>query len=52
MITHLMALLCGLCPLCLVARRWPDSAWARFMHRLERSCPFCRAYRRCQEKKS
>lgn len=45
-ITRMLALLCTICPSWVVARRLPDSAYARFMRRVERSCPFCRAYRR------
>lgn len=48
MITRILALLCAVCPLCIAARRWPDSGWARFMRTIERGCPFCRAYRQCQ----
>ena len=51
MITRMLALLCAICPLCIAARRWPDSAWARFIHRVERSCPFCKAYRICHTNK-
>jgi hypothetical protein len=50
MITRILALLCRICPLCLVARRWPKSGWARFMASVERCCSFCRAYRRWHEK--
>lgn len=47
---RMLAMVCAVCPLCIVARRVPDSAWARLMRRLERGCPFCRAYRRCHAK--
>jgi hypothetical protein len=41
-----LALLCRICPFCIAARRWPDSAYARTLTRLERDCPACRAYAR------
>ncbi len=36
----------SLCPFCRGKRRWPASAFARFMLKLEPFCPFCRAYAR------
>ncbi len=43
---RLRAAVCQVCPLCIVARRWPRSTFARTLGRLEKTCPFCRAYAR------
>ncbi len=39
-----LAAVCTICPLCVVRRRFPHGGYARFMRRIERGCPFCRAY--------
>ncbi len=39
-----LATVCVLCPLCIAKRRWPGSLYARTIRRIERFCPFCRAY--------
>ena len=44
--TKALAFVCSVCPFCLVKRKWPASTFARVMNRVERGCPFCRAYRR------
>jgi hypothetical protein len=41
-----LAAICRICPLCIVRRKWPDSAYGRFMKKVEAGCPFCRAYDR------
>ncbi len=41
-----LALVCAICPLCIVARIKPGSGWAKFIHgKLAKVCPFCLAYR-------
>ena len=44
--TRIMSAGCSICPFCIAARIWPNSCFARRMHRLERTCPWCRAYNR------
>lgn len=44
MATKFLALLCRVCPFCLIARRFPRSAYARALARVERACPACKAY--------
>ena len=39
-----MALVCRVCPCCIVARRWPNSAFARKFKKVQHVCPFCRAH--------
>jgi len=39
-----LAAVCAICPLCIARRRFPNSGYARVMRRVERCCPFCRAY--------
>ena len=46
----LLAFLCEICPLCIVARRFPDSKFASGMKRLEKFCPFCTAHRKLERK--
>jgi len=41
-----LAAICRICPFCIARRRWPDSAYGRFMRQIEANCPFCRAYDR------
>lgn len=40
----ILAQVCRGCPACILRRRYPESAYARFMTRIERYCPFCKAY--------
>ena len=47
--TKLLAACCSACPFCILRRRWPRSAYGRFMGRIERCCPFCKAYDRLHE---
>jgi rubrerythrin len=42
---RLLAFLCRICPFCILARRFPDSAYARSLREAEEACPACRAYR-------
>lgn len=46
MMTKVLAFFCSVCPFCIVARRWPNSAYAKALVNIERSCPACRAYAR------
>ncbi|MBM3334407.1 hypothetical protein FJY63_07075 [Candidatus Sumerlaeota bacterium] len=43
---HVLAAICRICPLCIARRKWPASAYARIMSKIESVCPFCRAYDR------
>jgi hypothetical protein len=40
----ILAAICGLCPFCIARRKWPDSFYGRFMVKIEKHCPFCKAY--------
>ena len=42
----LLALLCYICPLCIFARAFPDSKFAKAMRKVGKICPFCIAYRK------
>ena len=44
--TRVLAACCTVCPFCVAARRFPRSAFARALRRIESSCPACRAYDR------
>jgi len=39
-----MALFCKFCPICIVARKYPNSKFAVFVKKKEANCPFCKAY--------
>ncbi len=41
---RMLALICIICPLCSVVRRWPNSVFARKFRRYEKNCPACKAY--------
>jgi rubrerythrin len=40
-----LAFLCRVCPACNVARRFPDSNFAKGLAKAEQNCPACRAYK-------
>ena len=42
----LFAFLCYICPLCIIARAFPDSGFAKGMKNVGKICPFCIAYRK------
>ena len=42
--TSMLAALCQVCPLCVCARRWPDSRFAKAARAIEKFCPACSAY--------
>lgn len=42
--TRALAVVCRVCPACLVVRRRPRSAFAKAFAKIQRACPFCRAY--------
>lgn len=44
----LFALLCHVCPLCIIARAFPDSKFAKGMKEFGKICPFCIAYRKAK----
>ena len=47
---RMLAFICEMCPLCIAARRFPDSKFASEMKRLEKFCPFCCAHRKLEQK--
>ena len=44
MFTRILASICRFCPACILKRRFPGTGYARIMTKVERGCPFCRAY--------
>ena len=46
---RIMALLCRICPYCIIARRWPESAYARKFRKIQDRCPFCRSYEKAKQ---
>ena len=42
----LLALLCYICPLCIFARAFPGSKFAKGMKEFGKVCPFCIAHRK------
>ena len=40
----LFAFVCRICPLCIIARTFPDSKFAEGMKEFGKICPFCIAY--------
>ncbi len=40
----LLAKVCSCCPFCIARRKWPESAYGKFMSKIEKICPFCKAY--------
>lgn len=42
----LLAFVCNICPLCIIARALPDSKFAKGMVGFGKICPFCRAYKK------
>jgi len=51
-VTRILAFICMLCPFCIARRLWPDSLYARLESKLERFCPFCRAYAKLHQTKN
>ena len=47
---RILATVSRFCPFCILRRKWPDSAYGRFMSKTEKGCPFCRAYERLEAK--
>ena len=47
----LLTLFCYVCPLCIFARRFPESKFAHEVEKIRKSCPFCRAYARLKSEK-
>lgn len=45
-VTKLLGFFCTICPFCIVARKFPDSAYAGKLRKMEKACPACRAYRK------
>jgi len=48
--TRLLAAICKLCPFCTAARRWPNSAYARKLKKIEKFCGPCKAYLKLKQK--
>ena len=46
----LLAFVCKVCPLCILARAFPESLFAAVEDKLGRFCPFCRARRALERK--
>lgn len=46
---RMRAWVCRLCPLCIGRRAFPESGYARWMRKVERNCPFCKAYDRLRK---
>jgi len=42
--TKVLAGFCRVCPFCIAARQWPNSAYAKKLKAIEKNCPFCNAY--------
>jgi len=47
----LLAFPCYICPLCISARTFPDSQFAKGIKKFGRICPFCNAYATLKSKK-
>ena len=43
--TQLLALICRCYPVCITARHWPESKFAKMVMEAEKNCPACRAYK-------
>ena len=43
---RVMAFFCRICPCCIIARRFPDSLFARKFRKIQHRCPFCRSYKK------
>ena len=46
---RLMALVCRICPCCIIARHWPDSWYAKRFSKVQHHCCFCEAYRKVRQ---
>jgi len=40
----LMAAVCACCPMCIVARKYPEGRIAKIVDKEKAHCPFCKAY--------
>ncbi len=45
----LMAFVCANCPMCIIARKYPEGGVARVVAKEKEKCPFCRAYDQLHE---
>ncbi|MEW5819584.1 MAG: hypothetical protein AB1782_05285 [Cyanobacteriota bacterium] len=41
----LLAFLCKICPFCIVARKFPETGFAKKLAEAEQDCPACKAYK-------
>jgi len=48
--TSMLAALCRVGPLCICARRWPNSQFAKAVRGIEKFCPACKAYAKVNKK--
>lgn len=46
----LFALICYICPLCVIARVFPDSKFAKGVKEFGKICPFCIAHVKLKQK--
>jgi len=46
---RVLAFVCRICPCCVIARRWPDSAFAGKFRKVQRHCPFCRGHEKVRQ---
>ena len=46
---RLMALVCRICPCCMITRRWPNSGFAKKSSKVQHHCPFCRSYQKVRQ---
>lgn len=47
-----LAMICRCCPVCITARCFPDSKFAKKVNELEKDCPACRAYKQVYGRKN
>jgi len=40
----LMAAVCACCPMCILARKYPQGKVAKIVEKEKAHCPFCKAY--------
>lgn len=41
----MLATICRFCPMCVTARLFPKSSFAKKLAEMEKNCPCCRAYK-------
>ncbi len=48
---RILAFMCQTCPLCIPARKWPKSKFAKAVREMEKACPACKAYGELMEER-